>query len=169
MNLPHGVTIAAILMIINGAILMGGAAFTIYFVPILIGDVTEIMQGNLTSNLGNFTVNFGSNFNDKEKISPQFVATITNMMATIAMIVAGIGIAIGIACFLLAWALFRGMGWAWIIAIILAIISIIFSLVALGTGGIVNIINIIISGLLLYYLYRPTVKAYFGRGSKISK
>jgi hypothetical protein len=47
--------------------------------------------------------------------------------------------------------------------VILAIISIVFSFLAVGGGGIVNIINIIISGLILYYLYRPAVKAYFGR------
>ena len=66
-KLPKGVTIVAILMIINGAILIGGAVFTIYFVPILIGQITEIMEGNLTSNLGNLTVNFG-NLSDSEQI-----------------------------------------------------------------------------------------------------
>jgi hypothetical protein len=168
-KLPKCVTIVGILMIINGAILIGGAVFTIYFVPILIGQITEIMEGNLTSNLGNLTVNFG-NLSDSEQIrSPQLVATITNTIATIAMVVAAIGIAIGIACFLLALGLFRGNGWAWIITVILVIISIIFSVVAIGSGGFVNIINIIISGIILYYLYRPTVKAYFGRGQKISK
>jgi hypothetical protein len=39
---------------------------------------------------------------------------------------------------------------------------------ALGGGGFVNIINIIIGGVIIYYLYRPTVKAYFGR-VKIAK
>jgi uncharacterized membrane-anchored protein YitT (DUF2179 family) len=34
-NRSHGVTIVAILMIINGIILIAGAVFTIYFVPIL--------------------------------------------------------------------------------------------------------------------------------------
>ena len=169
MKLPKCVTILGILMIINGALLIGGAVFTIYFVPILIGQITEIMEGNLTSNLGNLTVNFG-NLSDSEQIrSPQLVATITNTIATIAMVVAAIGIAIGITSFLLAWGLFRGNGWAWIITVILVIISIIFSVVALGSGGFVNIINIIISGIILYYLYRPTVKVYFGRGQKISK
>ena len=168
-KLPKCVTILGILMIINGALLIGGAVFTIYFVPILIGQITEIMEGNLTSNLGNLTVNFG-NLSDSEQIrSPQLVATITNTIATIAMVVSAIGIAIGITSFLLAWGLFRGNGWAWIITVILVIISIIFSVVALGSGGFVNIINIIISGIILYYLYRPTVKAYFGRGQKISK
>ena len=169
MNMPKGITIVAILMIINGAILMGGAVFTIYFVPILIGQITEIMEGNLTSNLGNLSINFGNLSNNEQIRSPELVATITNTIATIAMVVGAIGIAIGIACFLLAWGLFRGKGWAWIITVIIAIFSIIFSVVAFGIGGFVNIVNIIISGIILYYLYRPTVKAYFGRGQKISK
>jgi hypothetical protein len=166
---PKAVTIVAILVFINGAILIGGAVFTVYFVPILIGQITEIMERNLTSSLGNVTVDFG-NLSDREQIrSPQFVSTISNTIAIIAMVVAAIGIAIGIACFLLAWGLFRGKGWAWIITSILAIISIIFSVVAFGSGGFVNIINIIISGIILYHLYRPAVKAYFGRAQKISK
>jgi hypothetical protein len=37
-----------------------------------------------------------------------------------------------------------------------------------GSGGYVNIINIVISGIILYYLYRPAVKSFFGR-VKITK
>ena len=153
---PQGVTIVAILMIINGIILIAGAIFTIYFVPILVDQITDTLTGNLT-------VNFGLNLTDSNEISPQLVASITDTIITIAMITAAIGIAIGIACFLLAWGLFRAKGWTWVITVILTIISIVFSFLAVGGGGIVNIINIIISGLILYYLYRPAVKAYFGR------
>jgi hypothetical protein len=82
---------------------------------------------------------------------------------TVVWITAGIGIAIGSACFLLAWGLFKAKGWAWTITLILAIISIIFSILGVGSGGFVNIINIVISGIILYYLYRPAVKSFFGR------
>ena len=65
----------------------------------------------------------------------------------------GIGIAIGavflalaIVSFVVAYGLLKGRGWAWTVTVILSIIS------------------IIISGIILYYLYRPHVKAYFGKG-----
>lgn len=154
-------------MIINGIILIGAAVFTIYFVPILVGQITDTLTGNLTAaNLGNLTL--GLNLTEGKQLSPQFIDAITNTITTIAMITAAIEIAIGIACFLLAWGLFKAKGWAWIITLILTIISVIFSIIALGGGGFVNIVNIIIGGVIIYYLYRPTVKSYFGR-AKIPK
>ena len=76
---PHGVTIVAILMIINGIILIAGAVFTIYFVPILVDQITDTFTGNKT-------VSFGLNLTDGNEISPQVVASITDTIITIAMI-----------------------------------------------------------------------------------
>lgn len=84
----------------------------------------------------------------------------------------GIGIAFGITLiviaivsFIVAYGLLKGMGWAWTVAIILSIISIVWNVVTLVTAGnLGGIISIIISGIILYYLYRPHVKAYFGKG-----
>lgn len=84
----------------------------------------------------------------------------------------GIGIAFGITLvviaivsFIVAYGLLKGMGWAWTVAIILSIISIVWNVVTLVTAGnLGGIISIIISGVILYYLYRPHVKAYFGKG-----
>jgi hypothetical protein len=61
----------------------------------------------------------------------------------------------------LAWSLYGSKQWAWLITVILSIITIIFSI--LSIGDIVNITTLIISGLILYYMYRPYVKSYFGR------
>ncbi len=84
----------------------------------------------------------------------------------------GLGIAfgavlvgIGIVSFIVAYGLLKGRGWAWTVTIILSIISIVWNAITIATaanfGG---IISIIISGIILYYLFRPHVKAYFGRG-----
>jgi hypothetical protein len=155
-------------MVINGIIFISGSVYAIYFVPILIQQIMDALNGNITSNPGNLTFNLGVNLTEGEQISPELASTITNTIMTVVMITAGIGIAIGIACFLLAWGLFIGKGWAWIITVILAIISIVFSIMGVGSGGYVNIINIVISGIILYYLYRPAVKSFFGR-VKITK
>jgi hypothetical protein len=82
-----------------------------------------------------------------------------------------IGIVIGLAWFVLAWGLWAGKGWAWIITVIIAIISIIFNLFGAITGHVEQVISLIIAAVMLYYLFRPNVKEYFGRGSrtKISK
>jgi lysylphosphatidylglycerol synthetase-like protein (DUF2156 family) len=165
---PQGVVIVGILMVINGIIFIGGSVYAIYFVPILIQQIMDAFNQNITSNPRNLTFNLDVNLTEGEQISPELASTITNTIMTVVMITAGIGIAIGIACFLLAWGLFKGKGWAWIITVILAIISIIFSIMGVGSGGYLNIINIVISGIILYYLYRAAVKSFFGR-VKITK
>lgn len=83
----------------------------------------------------------------------------------------GIGIAIGvvflaiaIVSFVVAYGLLKGLGWAWTVTVILSIISIVLNAISIATGNIASIISIIISGIILYYLYRPHVKAYFGKG-----
>jgi hypothetical protein len=74
-------------------------------------------------------------------------------------------VAIAIVSFVVAYGLLKGKRWAWTVSIILSIISIVWNVITLVTaanyGG---IIGIIISAIILYYLYRPHVKAYFGKG-----
>jgi hypothetical protein len=38
--------------------------------------------------------------------------------------------------------------------------------ISIATGNIGGIVSIIISGIILYYLYRPHVKAYFGKATR---
>jgi hypothetical protein len=79
-------------------------------------------------------------------------------------------VAIAIVSFVVAYGLLKGKGWAWTLSIILSIISIVWNAITLVTaanyGG---IISIIISGIILYYLFRPHVKAYFGKGVSPSR
>jgi hypothetical protein len=100
-------------------------------------------------------------------------------------------IAIGIVSFIVAYGLLKGMGWAWTVTIVLSIIIILLSVITtiatvqellwLGLGIILPppaaiidpsppppfgaIISIIIIGIIIYYLYRPNVKAYFGKAA----
>jgi hypothetical protein len=83
---------------------------------------------------------------------------------SLAFLAGGIGtIILGIASLVVAWGLLKGAGWAWIITLIITIISIIVNIVHLASGNTAQIIGIIINGIIIYYLYRPNVKAYFGR------
>jgi hypothetical protein len=90
-------------------------------------------------------------------------------------LIGGIGIAFGvvllaisIASFVVAYGLLKGLGWAWTVTVILSIISIVSNAISIATGNIAAIISIIISGIILYYLYRPRVKVYFGKGTSRS-
>ena len=82
------------------------------------------------------------------------------------LLVVGIGVVpilLGIASFVMAYGLWVGKGWAWTITLIISVISIISAIVSIAFGGYGAIINIIINAVIIYYLYRPNVKAYFGK------
>ncbi len=118
---PLGVTIVAILMIINGIILIAGGIG-----GVSVGAVMGIPLIGAAS---------------------------------------GVLVALGIAALIVAWGLIKGKGWAWIVTVILSIISIIMSIIAIAGGNFGAVINLVISGVIVYYMYRPEVKAYFGRTS----
>jgi hypothetical protein len=67
--------------------------------------------------------------------------------------------------FIVAYGLLKSMRWAWTLTVVLSIIGIVLNAISLVTGNLGGIVSIIISGIILYYIYRPHVKSYFGRGS----
>jgi hypothetical protein len=152
-NRPSGVTIVAVLAIVSGIILIVGAVFTIYLVP-------SIITSRISSEM--------SELSSTNQLSPELGPTLTGAIINLVYIVSSAAIALGIAWFGLAWGLFTAKGWAWLITVILAIISVVFSIVSIMGANITSIPTLIISGIILYYMYRPQVKSYFGR-VKISK
>ena len=69
--------------------------------------------------------------------------------------------------FVIAGALFSGKPWGRIIIIILSIIGLIMSLVSI-IGNPFSILNIILNAIVLWYMWRPYVIAYFNGTSKQS-
>jgi|SRR5215831_15287979 len=85
-----------------------------------------------------------------------------------------ISLALGVAYLVMGYGLWKGKGWAWTISTILLIIGIIIDIISLprtiatgssnaGSNLSGVIVSIGINAFILYYLYRPHVKAYFGR------
>ena len=72
------------------------------------------------------------------------------------VIIGIIDLALGIGCF-------KAWPWVWTIGVILSILNIVIGLVSLLTSGAGALISIIIAVVILYYLYQPQVKAYFGQ------
>ena len=75
--------------------------------------------------------------------------------------VGGILVILGIISFIVAWGLLKGRGWAWTVTLILSIISLVMGVISLVAGSFGSIANIIIAGIIMYYLYRPHVKVFF--------
>jgi hypothetical protein len=174
---PTGVTIIAILNIIVGIILLlGGIAFIAAGIILSSLPPAAFEDENLTAD--------DSDIDDFSGIPPSIIRG--GLVA-----IGSVMIAIGIVSFIVAYGLLKGMGWAWTGTVVLSIISIVLSVVTtiatvqallwLGVGMIQlpaapidpspppppfgAIISIIISGVIIYYLYRPNVKAYFGKAA----
>ncbi len=82
------------------------------------------------------------------------------------LIVIGIGLGfviLGIAYFVMAYGLWNGRSWAWTITLIISGIGVIVGIGSIIIGNFGSIISIIINAVIIYYLYRPDVKAYFDK------
>jgi hypothetical protein len=82
------------------------------------------------------------------------------------LLLIGIGIiflALGIVFLVMAYGLWNGKPWAWTITLILSVIGIILAIISISFGNIGSILSIILHGVVIYYLYRPNVKVYFGK------
>src|ERR687887_1404233 len=158
---PLGVTIIAILTIIGGILL-------------LLGGVSLIALGTLIS------------------VAPPLDITTTNphpLAQFFGIISAAIGsvlLVIGIGYIVMFYGLLKAKRWAWAITIILLLIGIAVQIISTITGSVINasvssttatssnsvisgiaggLIGIAINVVIIYYLYRPHVKAFFGKMS----
>jgi hypothetical protein len=66
---------------------------------------------------------------------------------------------VGVIGLVLAWGLWTGNGWAWMVALIVFIIGIIMDLVTLPTG----VVGVVIDAIVLYLLMRPETRKYCGK------
>ncbi len=136
MNRPTGVTIIAVLMAIAGAVMIIAGTSALAFAPFI---PVAVQNQNLPAGMS------------------------MTMLGGIAVGAGSFMIALGIASLVISYGLFKGKGWAWTAAVVLSIIGIAMSVVAIVTGNFGSVISLIIDGVILYYLYRPHVKAYFGK------
>jgi hypothetical protein len=140
---PLGVTIIAILTII------GGIAF-------LVGGITAATVAPFLS---------GVSMNNNN-VSPAAGISVTIPPTLLVGISAATGVALltlGIAYFVMAYGLLKGKGWAWTITVVLSCIGIALGFVSIVTGHVGTIFTIIINAFMVYYIYRPYIKAFFGK------
>ena len=165
---PIGVTIISILAIIGGILLVFGGlsllAFGAFFTSVPIETlVTEDQQ-----------------LPPQQSQNAAELQALSQFFGSIGVVIGSIVLAVGIGYLIVSYGLLKGKGWAWIVTIILTIIAIITqvsSVIATSTltqslatdinalisGITAHIIGIAINGVILYYLYRPNVKAFFGK------
>ena len=150
---PRGVSIIAILIIIAGVLSLLLGIGLVVIGPFLMNGV-QTTSSNLGSQLG------------------------PPILGLIFIVFGGILLGLGVANLVMAYGLWKGKGWAWTISIIVLFIGIAISIASVSItstgvfsnagsnllGDIVSgIVSIGISAFIVYYLYRPHVKAYFGK------
>ena len=142
---PTGVTIIGILTIIGGIVmLLGGIALVTLaaVVPIL-----PLTDDQINSQLANTGMS-------------------ADMLAILSSATGGVFLILGIASLVVAYGLFKAKKWAWTVNVVLSFITIAMGIISIASGNIGGIASIAISGVIVYYLYRPHVKAYFGKAVK---
>ena len=79
------------------------------------------------------------------------------------IILGGIFVIIGLSYFVMAYGLWNGLRWAWTLTVLISALGIVVGLasIIIGTGG--SILYIIVNAIIIYYLFKPDVKAYFGK------
>ncbi|MDD1719039.1 MAG: hypothetical protein LUQ25_03170 [Methanoregulaceae archaeon] len=77
-------------------------------------------------------------------------------LGVIFFVIGIIDILLGIGCFM-------GWGWVWTIGVIFMILNLIIGLISLFGSPVTGVITIIIAIIVLWYLFQPNVKAYFGK------
>jgi len=93
-----------------------------------------------------------------------YVPNIGDLITAIMLAIAAVFAILGILSLVSAYGLWTGRGWAWYLSVILLVISIILWLLSIPGSPAGGIIGLIISGLILWYFFRPYVRAFFGQG-----
>jgi hypothetical protein len=184
---PIGVTIIAILTIIGGVILTFGgislltfgAFFTSVPIDVFISEQMQ-QQQQQQEQLQLQQPQQQQQQQQQDLKNAAELQALARFLGGVGIAIGAIVLAVGIGYLVVSYGLLKGKGWAWIVTVILTIIAIAVQIVSgitasmfnasfiddtnsFVTGIIAQIVGIAINGVILYYLYRPNVKAFFGR------
>src|SRR5712691_2415232 len=84
--------------------------------------------------------------------------------STLQSALGALAVIFGILGFVLGIGFLGGKGWAWTLGIIVGILNIVVSIAQTAIGFSSSIIGVIFPIIIIYYLMRPHVKAFFGKG-----
>ena|SRR6476469_3235030 len=146
---PLGITIIAILTIIDGIAFLASGIAAVTVAPFLFGVDINNNNNNVppvtgTSTLGSVTI-------------PD------TLLVRMSVVTGAVILTLGVAYFVMAYGLLKGKGWAWTVTVVLCCIGIALGLVSVVNKHLDGIFNILINAFILYYIYRLYVKSFFGK------
>ena len=146
---PTGVTILAVLAILAAiALLFFGAA--------LIG--LGLLLGTLTASVDITNALTTAGYPGLGSLGVATISALVIALGAVCLIVGILYLAVGIG-------FFGGKRWAWNLGIIVSVIGIVLNVIQMIGGNYSGVVSLIISLLIIYYLMRPHVKVFFGKGT----
>lgn len=137
---PTGVTVLAVLEILGGIAGLAAGALIL---------VAAAVIGSST---------FQSQY-------PGLASYATGTLTTLFYAIGGLVVILSILALAVGAGFLGGKGWAWTLAIIAGVINIVTTIAQIAIGfGYSGILGLIIPIIVIYYLTRPHVKAFFGKG-----
>jgi hypothetical protein len=91
-----------------------------------------------------------------------------NANTILASLDALLAVVIGVLYVAAGFGFFRGEEWAWALGIIVSIVSLVVSIVEHPAAHAYGIPGAIVAVIVIYYLTRPKVRVFFGRGTSLS-
>jgi len=149
---PTGVTVLAVLAILGAIVLLFSGA-------VLIG--LGLLLGTLTASVDITSAITNAGYPGLSSLG----------VGTISALIIGLGAAIlilGILYPAVGIGFLGGKRWAWNLGIIVSVIGIILDVIQMIGGNYGSILSLIISLLIIYYLMRPHVKVFFGKGTPMA-
>jgi uncharacterized membrane protein HdeD (DUF308 family) len=146
---PLGITIIAILTILDGIAFLASGIAAVTVAPFLFGVTINNDNNNVPPVTGTSTI--GS------------VTLPDTLLVMMSVVTGAVILALGIAYFVMTYGLLKGKGWAWTVTVVLCCIGIALGLVSVVNEHLDGIFNILINAFIFYYIYRPYVKSFFGK------
>ncbi len=134
---PLGVTILAVFDILVGIF------------PVYLG-VVYIIAAGFVAQMGGSLGGWGM---------PGFFALFGAFILPLGLIL----LVLGILAVVVGWGFWKGRGWAWTFGLVLYVIGTVLGVRSLAVGDVASIVVVVIGALLVYYMFRPNIKAWFGK------
>jgi len=149
---PTGVTVLAVLAILGAiALLFSGA--------VLIG--LGLLLGTLAASVDITNAITNAGYPGLSSLGTATISAFIIALGAVILILGILYLAVGIG-------FFGGKRWAWTLGIIVSVIGIVLGIVQIAFGNYGSVLSVIISLLIVYYLMRPHVKVFFGKGTPMA-
>jgi uncharacterized membrane protein (DUF2068 family) len=149
---PTGVTVLAVLAIL-------AAIGLLFFGSALIG--LGLLLGTLTASVDITNAITTAGY-------PGLASLGVGTISALIIALGAVFVIIGILYLIVGFGFFGGKRWAWNLGIVVSVIGIVLDVIQMIGGNYSGVLPLVISLLIIYYLMRPHVKVFFGKGTRMA-